>query len=222
MFFREGERLDDLQYRGLWIIQDPELYCFTSDAVALANFVSGAKGKRMAELCAGSGVISLLVNEKQKPAKITAVEIQPSMCDMALRSVRLNGRQDDIDIICGDVKDALSFLPKDAFDIVVVNPPYRKKGCGQMQLKPEIALSRHEIALDLNSLMRVSSALLKTKGAMYLVHRFDRLAEVFYEMKNFLIEPKEIKVLFGKNRVPNSVLIKGVKQGNSGLRWIGQ
>lgn len=112
MFIREGERLDDLQYRGLWIIQDPELYCFTSDAVALANFVGGAKGKRMAELCAGSGVISLLVNEKQKPAKITAVEIQPSMCDMALRSVRLNGRQDDIDIICGDVKDALSFYPK--------------------------------------------------------------------------------------------------------------
>ena len=34
-----SERIEDLQCKGLKIIQDDELYSFTSDSVILANFV---------------------------------------------------------------------------------------------------------------------------------------------------------------------------------------
>lgn len=217
---KDGERLDDLQYNGLMIIQNPEWYCFTSDAVALANFVGGAKDKNVVELCSGSSVISVLLDAKQNPSHIVCVELQECMCDMARRSVELNKQQDKIEIICADAKDAPSLIGYEGFDIVVANPPYGKINSGETQKRVEIALSRHEIALSLESLIITAFKLLKTKGVFYMVHRFDRLAEIFTVMRNNRIEPKEMRLLYGKNDQPNAVLIKGIKQGSVGLKLL--
>lgn len=88
---KPDERIEDLQYGGLKIIQSASEYRFTTDAVLLANFVKGAKGKTVVELGAGCGVISVLISKKQRPARLVAVEIQPVMYDLLERNVKLNG-----------------------------------------------------------------------------------------------------------------------------------
>ena len=93
---REGERLDDLQCDGLMLIQNPNYYTFTSDAVLLANYEK-YRGK-VCELCAGSGVISLLVSKKCKVKSIDALELQPCMADIARRNVEMNGAGDVITV----------------------------------------------------------------------------------------------------------------------------
>ena len=57
---KPNERLDDLQFNNLFIIQNKDGYCFTSDAVALANFVRGGVKDTMVDLCSGSGIIGIL------------------------------------------------------------------------------------------------------------------------------------------------------------------
>lgn len=217
-FLRENERLDDLQLDGLMILQNPSLYCFTSDAVALANFVTNARDKRVVDLCAGSGVIGILVTHKQKPQSTVEVELQPYMADMCKRSIEMNGMSDKMQVVCGDVKDIYLSLGYESFDIAVCNPPYCKEDCGGVQLSPEIAMSRHEKYLTLRELMDSASRLIKSRGSLYLVHRFDRLAEVFYEMRRTGIEPKEMRLL-SKDK-PVSVLIRGVKHASVGLRMV--
>ena len=217
-FLRENERLDDLQLDGLYILQNPSVYCFTSDAVELANFVSNARNKRVADLCAGSGVIGILINHKQKPSKVVEVEIQPHMADMCRRSVEMNGLSDKIEVICGDVKNIHLTLGYESFDVVVCNPPYCRAKTGGVQLAPEIAMSRHEGSLTLSELTESVSKILKSRGSFYLVHRFDRLAEIFYEMRNVGIEPKEMRLL-GKGQ-PTAVLIRGVKHAGIGLKMV--
>ncbi|MEG2085379.1 MAG: methyltransferase [Clostridia bacterium] len=217
---KQNERLDDLQIDGLMIIQNPDMYCFTSDAVALANYVTNAKGKIVADLGTGSGIIAILITYKQQPKKVIGIELQTYMADMAHRSVEYNNLSNSIDIIEGDILNATNLLGYESVDIVVSNPPYRKCGSGEKQAVTEIAISRHEIAITLEQLVENASKILKYKGRFYLVHRFDRLAEIFYVMKKYNIEPKEIKFINGADMQPISVLIKGVKKGNVGLSII--
>ena len=167
-FLRENERLDDLQLDGLMIVQNPSLYCFTSDAVALANFVTNARNKQVVDLCAGSGVIGLLVTHKQKTAKTVEVELQPYMADMCRRSIEMNGMTDRMQVVCGDVRDIYRSLGYESFDIAVCNPPYCKEDCGGVQIAPEIAMSRHEKYLTLRQLMESSSKLIKAGEAFIL------------------------------------------------------
>ena len=49
------EKLCDLQCGDMWLVQDMEDYCFTSDSVLLANFAKAKRGQKVLELCAGSG-----------------------------------------------------------------------------------------------------------------------------------------------------------------------
>ena len=93
-------------------------------------------GKLCVEFGAGSGVISILVARKKKPSKIVAIELQQNLADMARRSVELNGMSGQIEVVCGNLKDAPKFIDKPA-DVVVCNPPYRKIGSGETVSLPK-------------------------------------------------------------------------------------
>ena len=84
------ERLDDLQLNGLKIIQKKDGYCFTSDSVLLANFVRAKKSESLLEIGAGTGIISILVNQKQCPKQITMLEIQEKYAQLAQRNLLYN------------------------------------------------------------------------------------------------------------------------------------
>ncbi|MDD4290972.1 MAG: methyltransferase [Clostridia bacterium] len=210
------ERLDDLQLDGLFIIQNPDNYLFTCDAVELANYVSNARGKTVADFCSGSGIISILIAHKKHPKIVYGVEINSYMAEMSARSVRLNDIQ-NVDVIQGDVKNAQLLFKKESIDIVVSNPPYRKLNSGEVQSQSHLALARHEILLNHEELISAAAYVLKCKGSLYLVHQFERLAELFYTMKNYGLEPKELHVL-GEPLRPSRVIIRAVKGGNVGLK----
>ena len=97
------EREEDLQCRGLKIIQDDRLYTFTSDSVVLANFVKIKKGEKAVEIGAGSGVISILLSAKMPVSKIYAFELQNEMASLAKRNVALNFLEDKIEVINDDI-----------------------------------------------------------------------------------------------------------------------
>lgn len=216
---KDGERLDDLQYEGLMLIQHPDLYTFTSDAVLLANYDS-YKGK-VCELCAGSGVISLLVAKKCNVLGIDAVEIQPEMADMARRSVAHNGLADVIRVVEGDVKDAPSTLGTEKYDVVLVNPPYMKSGAGEENESKSRAIARHEILLTFEDIACVLAKLLRYSGSAYVVHRADRIAEIVHLLKTYKLEPKKLTFYGAKGGIER-VIIKATKGGKPGVKveWV--
>ncbi len=87
---KPNEKLEDLQLNNLYIIQSDLEYRFTSDAVALANFVHVSNFGRVVDLCSGSGVVGILVNAKNRVKDVTLVEIQQTLADMSLRSCQYN------------------------------------------------------------------------------------------------------------------------------------
>lgn len=215
MKLKPNEKLEDLGYNGLQIIQSETEYRFTTDAVLLANAVGDLTGKRAVDLGTGSGIIAVLLATKKNAKHVWGVELQPQLADMAQRTVQHN-KLDNVTIVNCPMQDAYKSLGGD-YDCVVCNPPYRKCGSGERQLAPNLALCRHEIAVTLEGVIVSAKRLLNTKGSLYLVHQAERLAEICYLMKQNGIEPKVITPIAPRvDAQPNLVIVKGVLCGNVG------
>ncbi len=216
VFLKEGEGLDDLQLNSLHIIQKNDGFRYGSDAVLLSDYVKVPAGARVADLGTGTGIIPLLLSAKTKAEKITGIEIQPEMAEMAKRSVELNQLQDRIEIVQGNFLDAVSWFGNGSFDAIVTNPPYTKPGGGLVNPQDSKAISRHEIHCTLDQLIAVSSKLLKHHGRFFMIHRPERLVDIFYAMRSHRVEPKSIRLVHPSMGKPaNLVLIYGLKNGNT-------
>ena len=131
MELKENERIDDLQYKGLKIVQNSKGFCFGIDAVLLSDFAKNIrKNSVVLDLCTGTGIVAILLEAKTDAKKIYAVEIQNEIADMAKRSIDLNGQSEKIEIINDDLKNIDKYFEKESIDAITVNPPYKKTGSG--------------------------------------------------------------------------------------------
>ncbi len=221
MELRENERIDDLQYKGLKIIQNTKTFCFGIDAVLLANFASEMKRKDVVvDLCTGNGVIAILVAGKTSAKKIIGVEIQKEVAEMATRSINLNDLQDRVEIINEDLNNLKDKIGAGSVDTVTVNPPYKRKGSGIINDENALTIARHEIYCTLEDVIKEASRILKTNGSFYMVHRPERLVDIFCLMRENKIEPKRIRFVHPSQEKPaNLVLIEGTKDGKSFLKF---
>ena len=102
---KETERIDDLQLKGLKLIQDTNGFCFGIDAVLLANFAKVKKGAKVVDLGTGTGIVPILIAGKSQASKIIGVEIQEEVYEMATRSVKLNDLEERVEIVNADIKE---------------------------------------------------------------------------------------------------------------------
>lgn len=215
---REDERLDDLELKGLKIIQDPSKFCFGIDAVLLSDFAKVKSGENVLDIGTGTGIIALLLSAKTDAKHIKAVEIQPDMAEMAKRSVLYNDLQDRIEIICNDIKRADSFIKKSSVDVVVSNPPYIKSSHAIINPKDSLSLARHEIACTLEDILSAASNMLKYHGRFYMIHKAHRLTEIVCKMREYKLELKRLRSIHPfADKPAKMVLIEGVKQANPWL-----
>jgi tRNA1(Val) A37 N6-methylase TrmN6 len=216
----QDERIDYLPNEKLKIIQSPDVFSFSMDAVLLAKFcyVPIQKGK-IIDLCTGNGVIPLILSERSK-ATIIGVEIQERLYKMALRSAQLNGMHEQLNFIHGDIKDIDKTLTRGSFDVVTCNPPYFKNVTEkEWNENHHFAIARHEIYCTLDDVIRISSELVKQKGKVAIVHRPDRLIDIIMIMRKYHIEPKRIQFIHPKKeKESNILLIEGIKNGNPGIK----
>ena len=216
---KENERLDDLQLNKLKIIQNKKWFCYGIDSVLLSDFAKEIReNSTVLDLGAGNGILGLLLCGKTKLKTIIGVEIQDEVCEMATRTILFNGLQDRFQMIHGDIKNVTNIIPRESFDAVVSNPPYKKKDSGIQNNNETKVISRHEILCNLNDIIKAACYALKEKGTFYMVHRPERLADIIATLREYRIEPKVIKFVYPKiNKKPNLVLIKSTKYGNSFL-----
>ncbi len=210
------ERLDDLQVNGYQIIQNPEKFCFGIDAVLLSTFAKVKKGEHAIDLGTGNGIIPLLLEAKTKGEMFVGLEIQEESAELAKRSVQLNGLEEKIKIVNGDIKEAGKLFGSASFHVVTTNPPYMIGEHGIKNAADCKTIARHEILCTLDDIVRESSKLLQFKGRFYMVHRPFRLAEIFATMMKYGIEPKRMRLVHSYvDKEPNMVLVEGMKGGKS-------
>ncbi len=213
---KPNERIDDLQRSHLEIIQNPQRFSFGMDAVLLSGFAKAAEGDRVLDLGTGTGIIPILMSAKTKAEHFTALEIQPESADMARRSVLLNGLEERIEIVTGDIREAGALFAAASFDVVTSNPPYMTNCHGLVNPGDAKAIARHEICCSLEELVTAAEKMVRPGGHFYMVHRPFRLAEIMTALCSHHLEPKRMRLVYPYiDREPNMVLLDCVRGGNA-------
>ena len=217
---KENERIDDLEFKNLKIIQNKEGFCFGMDSVLLSDFAKEMRHHaKVLDLGTGTGIISILLCGKTDLKKVIGVEIQKEVAEMASRSIQLNDLQDKFEIINENILNLNNIYKKQSFDVIVTNPPYKKKNTGIINEKEKKIISRHEITSNLEDFIKIAKDVLKDNGEFYMVHRPERLVDILNLMRKYKIEPKILRFVYSdKNKEPKLILIKGVKNGKPFLK----
>lgn len=218
ILLKENERIDDLQRNHYRIIQDSKRFCFGMDAVLLSGFATAKEGAQVLDLGTGTGIIPILMEAKTRAAHLTGLEVQPDSADMAARSVKLNGLENKIDIVTGDIKEAASVFGAASFDIVTSNPPYMTEHHGLTNPEDAKAIARHELLCTLEDVISQAAKLLKPGGSFFMVHRPFRLVDIFVMLRQYGLEPKRMKLVYPfVDKDPNMVLIEATRGGKARL-----
>ena len=221
VMLKENERIDDLEFKNLKIIQNKTGFCFGMDSVLLTDFAKGIKvNSKVIDLGTGTGIIPILLSGKTDNTNFVGIEIQKEVADMASRSIQLNCLENRIEILNENILNLKEKYKKGSFDVVTMNPPYKKINTGVVNRNDKKLISRHEITASLEDFIEIASFLLKDFGEFYLVHRPERLVDIFYIMREKKIEPKKLKFVYpNKNKKTNLILIKGIKKGKPFLEY---
>ena len=219
MILKENERIDDLQRNGYRIIQNPDKFCFGMDAVLLSGFVRAKEGSSVLDMGTGTGILPILLEARTGAAHLTGLEIQEESADMARRSVALNGLEEKIRIITGDIKEAGNLFDAATFDVITCNPPYMIGQHGLVNPADAKAIARHEILCTLEDVIGQTADLLKPGGNFFMVHRPFRLVEIMVLLRQYGLEPKRMQLVYPYvDKEPNMVLVEANRGGKPRMK----
>ena len=211
-----NERLDKVN-ENITLIQKKDGLTFGTDAFLLASFIKSTPSKTAAELGAGTGIISLLLAERNKLKKIHAIEIQNEFSELIERNVELNSLTEKVISINADVTKIRSEDIGGEVDVIFSNPPYMKTTSGKRNESDAKYIARHEVCGDIKDFCKAGFRLLKHGGKFYVVWRPDRLCDLLYAMRENRLEPKIITFVHADTESePSIVLVSAIKGGASG------
>ena len=209
-----------LGYKDKYIVQNTQMFNFSLDSILLPNFVTLNKNiKNILDIGCGNAPIPLILSTKTN-ALITGVEIQKEVYDLAVKSVKINNLENQINIINADINEIYNQFETESFDVITCNPPFfkvhEKSNLNKSDYK---TIARHEIKLNLDDIFKISKKLLKNNGYVAIVHRPERLLDILNSMQKYNIEPKKIQFIYPKtNMEANILLVEGMKNGKKGLK----
>jgi tRNA1Val (adenine37-N6)-methyltransferase len=211
---KEEETLDTLFGGRLKILQKKRGYRFSIDALLLAHFTEPNRKDRILDLGTGCGILPLLLVFQKKANRVTGLEIQPSLADLARRNAALNQLSSRIQIWEGDLKTLEQKVKSGSFHLVLANPPYRKVGSGRVNPQKEKAIARHEIKATLEDVLRAASYLLKDKGRLTMIYPASRAADLMRGLNQFNLEPKRLQFIHSNEKEEaRLMLVEALKEG---------
>lgn len=196
-----------------------DAHIFTSDAICLAAFCAPRHKDKCCDLGTGNGIIPMLWLRDFQPAEITGVELSESAVELFNKTLNENNLTDKVKLINCDLRNLKGFLPNEYFDLVSINPPYKKVGTGIVNEGEDYKNARHEFTCTLEDAAKAASQILKYGGRFCVCQRPERLPDIFSAMRKHKIEPKAMReVIQRQGKEPSLVMVEGKKGSAAGFR----
>ena len=212
-----------MTYDTLWpggprFLREDGGFKLSTDSVLLAHFAAPLRASSIFDLGCGAGVLTVLLQLSHPAAQVGGIELQPDAAALCRRNLAKNGMAAD-GILTGDLRDRRALLSAGAYDLVVSNPPYFAAESGESAPDPARAAAREEQNCTLSDVCAAAGYLCRWGGAFALVHRPERLAEVFCALRRHGLEPKRLRfVQHRAESAPSLALIEARRGGKPGLR----
>ena len=194
----------------------PGTFPLSTDSMVLADFVRLPRRAKVLDLGSGCGTIGMLLCAKDSGCTITGIELDENAHQTALRNAAENRLTDRLNSICADINSITGLVTCGSFDVCVSNPPYFTAGA----LSRSTPMTRHEQSCTLEDLIKAAAFALNFSGDFYLVHKPERLAEIFTAACRYKLEPKRLCLMRHKEDGPISLVLVHCRKGaKPGLLW---
>ena len=177
------------KFKEFSIVQSKSAMKVGTDGVLLGSWVNCQSAKKILDIGTGTGLISLMLAQRNNECNITAVEIDKETSEEANININNSKWRDRISIINISINN---FITSDKFDFIVSNPPYFPANFS----KNKRAIARHTNLLSFQDLIRTTVKLLSSKGIFAVI--LPKIAETIFcktanANKLFLIRICQVK-----------------------------
>lgn len=212
------EHWEAIRPGGCRFVWDEDCFRPGTDTFALASMPRLRPGMRVCDLGCGTGLLSLLLLEREPGLAVTGVELEPYAASLCARAAAENGLEDRLTAVQGDLRHIRDLLPAGMFHLVVCNPPYYPVGSGRLPAGDTLRSARSEAGCTLEEVCAAAAYLLRWGGKFCLVHKPERLTDVLCALRGAGLEPKGLRtVCLRPERPPSLVLIEASRGGRPGL-----
>ncbi len=196
-------------YNGFTLQLCEGSFPLSTDSMVLAHFANCKPGANILDLGAGCGTLGLLLCAKNESCQVTGVEIDQNAHRQALFNADSNHISHRLTSICADISCIHTVVPAGSFSVCISNPPYFVSG----PKSTKTPNARREDMCSLECLLNAADWALKYGGDFYLVHRPERLAEIFAKASAKGLEPKTLLLLKHRQNGPVSLVLVHCKKG---------
>lgn len=176
-----------------------------TDSVLLGAWIKTINAQTILDIGTGSGLLALMMAQRQKDALIVGVEIDKDAAQQAKENIISSSYNSDrIKIICTDIR---LYSNENKFDIIISNPPFFNNSLKSPNLKRNIA--RHTDSLNFEELMTCAYHLLNENGEFSIIIPYDVLNVVTIiaaSQKLYISRKTMVYSTFGNN-IPKRVLL---------------
>jgi tRNA1Val (adenine37-N6)-methyltransferase len=208
-----NETRDTILDGSITLIQPRHGYRFSVEAILLARFAHASTRDRVLELGAGCGVVSIMMATLYRPREVVAIEIQPPLSEMIVRSAAINGLK-SVRAVCADLRQKkIAGVEPASFDLAVANPPYRAAASGRENPEHGRRVARGEGATVLADFVAAARRYARTGGRVAFVFTARRSGELISAMRSKQLEPKRIRFVHPRIAMPASVMLVEARVG---------
>jgi len=213
------EHWETLKPGGYRFVYDDTLFAPGTDTFLLSSLPRLKAGLRVCDLGSGTGLLGLLLMQRQASLSVTGVEIQEDAVRLAEKTAQENGLQETLTFRTADLRSCRSLFPTGCFDLVVCNPPYYPADSGYVTQDAALRIARSEISCTLEDICQAASYLLRWGGSFCLVHKPERLTDLLCTMRQTAMEPKRLRFVCKTGvDAPSLILVEGRRGGKPGLQ----
>lgn len=203
---------------GYRFVYDDALFRPGTDTFLLSSLPRLRPGLRVCDLGCGTGLLGLLLLQRQPALHVTGVDIQPEAVRLARQAAAANGLSERLTAHLGDLREIGRLLPAGQFDLVLCNPPYYPAGSGRLPSSPALREARSETSCNLEDTCRAAAYLLRWGGAFCLCHKPERLTDLCWTLREAGLEPKRLREVCQRaGSAPSLLLMEGRRGGKPGL-----
>ena len=214
----EDETIEDLQLKGLCLIQKKNAFRFGMDSVLLSHFAQIRSTDIVADLGTGNGILPILLHGRDEGKFFYAIDVQADAAELARRNAALNDLDNKMTIIHADVCNAVHFISSCSVDAAVCNPPYGLPDASLSSPNESIAIARNQNEETMDHLLTGAFQILKGKGRLFLVYPAPQMLNIMKKLQQHHLEPKKFQLVYPcLHKAPNLVLIEAVKDAKPTL-----
>lgn len=201
------------EFKHFRIEQNDGVFKVGTDACLLGAMAEVNQAKTILDVGTGTGVIALMLAQRNQEANITAIEPQDEAFEVAKRNIQRSRWSNRIEVKHSTLQE-FSNARKNKFDLIVSNPPFFKNSL----VNPDHVkrMARHEETLTIDELLSLGKDLLSQHGQLYVIIPTERKNEIIAQAHTqHLHLNNEISIQSFIDKDPHREIVSFVSQGSN-------